>query len=115
LCEDYKRHVKSNTKKRKLDESQLKNENIMKKIILGGIAAVVVAALAVVNVNMNAQSDDLLSDLALANVEALAQETGDCNNINGYRQFSNIGSGYGAYDCCYVWRSGQGSSNCKTN
>jgi hypothetical protein len=87
----------------------------MKKVILGGVAAVVVAAFAVVNVNVNSQNDNLLSDLALANVEALAQEGGNCNNINGYRQFSNIGSSYGAYDCCYVWRNGQGSGNCKTN
>jgi predicted small secreted protein len=46
----------------------------MKKIILGGIAAIVIAVLAVVNVNMNSQSENLLSDIALANVEALAQE-----------------------------------------
>jgi hypothetical protein len=47
----------------------------MKKIIFGGIAAIVVAAFAVVNVNMNSQSENLLSDLALANVEALADES----------------------------------------
>ncbi|MDR3184130.1 MAG: NVEALA domain-containing protein [Prevotellaceae bacterium] len=46
----------------------------MKKIILGGVAAVVIAVLAAVNVNMNSQSENLLSDLVLANVEALAQE-----------------------------------------
>jgi hypothetical protein len=45
----------------------------MKKIILGGIAAIVIAALAVVNVNLNSQSENLLSDLVLANVEALAE------------------------------------------
>jgi hypothetical protein len=48
----------------------------MKKIILGGIAAIVIAVLAAVNVNMNSQSENLLSDIALANVEALAQESG---------------------------------------
>jgi hypothetical protein len=49
----------------------------MKKIILGGVAAIVIAALAVVNVNLNSQNDNLLSDIALANVEALAQEVGN--------------------------------------
>ncbi|MDR2385789.1 MAG: NVEALA domain-containing protein [Tannerella sp.] len=48
----------------------------MKKMILGGIAAIVIAALAAVNVNMNSQSENLLSDLALANVEALGSEIG---------------------------------------
>jgi hypothetical protein len=52
----------------------------MRKVILGGIAAIVIAVVAAVNVNLNSQNDNLLSDLALANVEALAQEgnTGNC-------------------------------------
>ena len=54
-----------------------KKFNGMKKIILGGVAAIVVAAFAVVNVNVNSQNDNLLSDLALANVEALCSEIGD--------------------------------------
>jgi hypothetical protein len=49
-----------------------KKNNIMKKIILGGVAAIAIAVLATVNVNMSSQNDNLLSDLALANVEALA-------------------------------------------
>ncbi|MDR1582935.1 MAG: NVEALA domain-containing protein [Prevotellaceae bacterium] len=52
----------------------------MKKYILGGVAAVVIAVLAGVNVNMNSQSENLLSDLALANVEALAIELGSSGN-----------------------------------
>jgi hypothetical protein len=47
----------------------------MKKVILGGVAAIVVAVLATVNVNLNSQNDNL-SDLVLANVEALAQNEG---------------------------------------
>jgi hypothetical protein len=47
----------------------------MKKYILGGVAATVVAVLATVNVSLNSQNENLLSDLALANVEALAQES----------------------------------------
>ncbi|MDR1582921.1 MAG: NVEALA domain-containing protein [Prevotellaceae bacterium] len=45
----------------------------MKKGILGGVAAIVIAVLAGVNMNMSSQSKNLLSDLALANVEALAR------------------------------------------
>jgi hypothetical protein len=50
----------------------------MKKIILGGIAAVVIAVLAAVNVSLNSQNDNLLSDLALNNVEALASSERGC-------------------------------------
>jgi hypothetical protein len=48
----------------------------MKKVILGGIVAIVIAVLAAVNVSLNSQRENLLSDLALANVEALAQNEG---------------------------------------
>ncbi|MDR2009698.1 MAG: NVEALA domain-containing protein [Bacteroidales bacterium] len=44
----------------------------MKKRVLSGIAAIAIAVLAGVNVNMSSQGENLLSDLALANVEALA-------------------------------------------
>jgi hypothetical protein len=57
----------------------------MKKKILGGIAILAIAAVAAFNVGFNSQSDGL-SDVYLANVEALAQESGstkDCwNNIS---------------------------------
>jgi hypothetical protein len=43
----------------------------MKKKILGGIAVLAIVAVAVVDVNLGAKSNDL-SDLSLANVEALA-------------------------------------------
>ncbi|MBD1432866.1 hypothetical protein H8B06_08525 [Sphingobacterium sp. DN00404] len=44
----------------------------MKKKILGGIVAVAITAVAAVNVNFNNESEDALSALSLANVEALA-------------------------------------------
>ena len=44
----------------------------MKKKIFGGILAVAIAAVAAVNVNFNNESEDALSALSLANVEALA-------------------------------------------
>jgi hypothetical protein len=43
----------------------------MKKKILGGIVVVAIAAVAAWNVSLNSQSNDL-SDISLANVEALA-------------------------------------------
>lgn len=45
----------------------------MNKKILFGIAALAIATVSVVNVNFNSQSNNL-SDVSLANVEALAQE-----------------------------------------
>jgi hypothetical protein len=54
--------------------------NIMFKKSLGGIALLAIAAVAVMNVNLNSQSNDL-SDISLANVEALAgDETSECPN-----------------------------------
>jgi len=46
----------------------------MKKKIFGGIAVLAIAAAAAFNVNFSAQSNGL-SDVSLANVEALAQES----------------------------------------
>ncbi len=55
-------------------------------------------------------SEVKLSDLALANVEALASgEGGDCRNVNGYKSWktSSIWGGQREfYDCCYNLRSG---------
>jgi hypothetical protein len=45
----------------------------MKKKILGGIAMLAIAAVAVVNVNLNSQGHEL-SAISLANVEALAED-----------------------------------------
>jgi hypothetical protein len=55
----------------------------MKKKIIGGIAVLAIAAVAVFNVNLNLAQESNMSSLALANVEALAQETGgggDCTD-----------------------------------
>jgi uncharacterized Rmd1/YagE family protein len=52
----------------------------MKKKILGGIAVFVIAVVAAWNVNLNSQKSDL-SDISLANVEALASETGNNSNV----------------------------------
>lgn len=48
------------------------------------------------------QKVEPLSELVLANVEALAEEeNNECNYTNGYTAFTNKGGG--AYDCCKVW------------
>ena len=51
----------------------------MKKKILGGLALLAIAAVAAWNVNFNSHKN-LISDVALTNVEALAQESGYCPN-----------------------------------
>jgi hypothetical protein len=80
----------------------------MKKYFLVGIAAI--AAVAAINVNLGTKSNDL-SDISLANVEALADENSDdCNYTNGYRKFD--GSDGGAYDCCKKWKNGSASNDC---
>ncbi|GHT15520.1 hypothetical protein FACS189426_23180 [Bacteroidia bacterium] len=70
----------------------------MNKKILFGIVALAIAGVSVVNVNFNSQSNNL-SGVSLANVEALAQESGggdDCytssNNTCGYVVISNTGN-----------------------
>jgi hypothetical protein len=47
----------------------------MKKYIISGIAVLAIAAVAAWNVGLNSQKNGL-SDIQLANVEALAQESG---------------------------------------
>jgi hypothetical protein len=46
----------------------------MKKKIVYGISVLAIAAVAAWNVNLNSQKNDGLSDVMLANAEALAQE-----------------------------------------
>jgi hypothetical protein len=48
----------------------------MKKKIFGGIALLAIAAVVAWNVDLNSQSNDL-SDISLANIEALAGEHDD--------------------------------------
>jgi hypothetical protein len=58
----------------------------MKRKIIGGIAMLAIAAIAMFNVNLNSKSNKL-SDLALANVEALAD--GESNSGNcGFKIWS---------------------------
>jgi hypothetical protein len=71
----------------------------MKKKILIGIAAVAVATIAAVNVNYALQGDDL-SELSVANLEALAQESGNTRDCpGGSCSYSNPYSG-NCTACC---------------
>ncbi len=65
-------------------------------------AAVVVVMGVSVYVGVRVQQKDAMSDIQMANVEALVNgEGGDCNYTNGYRAFTSKGGG--AYDCCKIW------------
>ncbi|GAB6008834.1 NVEALA domain-containing protein [Dysgonomonas reticulitermitis] len=73
----------------------------MKKKIFGSLLVLAIAAVAAFNVNLNTQ-DSNLSTLALANVEALAQESGGgvTWNCSTYTSETYNQEGYD-YDCGY--------------
>jgi hypothetical protein len=74
-----------------------------KKIIISGIAIVGIAALAVFNVNVSSKGNGL-SDMSLANVDALAQsENPLCPNGCLDK------SGDGCY--CYIWIDSKEEAN----
>jgi len=54
----------------------------MKKKILGGLAVLAIAAIAAWNVNFSSKTEGMMSDVMLANIQALAQSegggSGDC-------------------------------------
>lgn len=58
-----------------------------------------------------------MSELALANVEALALGESDCHNTNGYKSWETeswFGSKKEFYDCCNKLREGYSpSGNCQ--
>jgi hypothetical protein len=76
----------------------------MRKKLFIGISAVAVGAIAAVNVNYASQNNDL-SDLALANVEALAGEGASCSS--GCRDIGWGTSQILRCDCSYtgIWSS----------
>ncbi|GAB6011596.1 NVEALA domain-containing protein [Viscerimonas tarda] len=53
----------------------------MKKKIFGSLAILAIAAVTVLNVNLSSQKE-LLSDISLANVEALAQDESDSPKVD---------------------------------
>jgi len=68
----------------------------MKKKILGGIAVLVIVAVAVWNVNLSSQTKGM-SNIMLANVEALAGESSD-----GSCKWKQVSCGIfsGSYEAC---------------
>ncbi len=97
------------------------------KILLGSGFALLLSAGAVVNFLQSSRAEAKVSDLTLANIEALALDEdliiekpgqdGKCPF--GFRRFTIInlpGGGSasgGGYDCFCVWREGVGSGRCK--
>jgi hypothetical protein len=59
----------------------------MKKYIISGIAVLAIAAVAVINITLSNGKTNSLSDLQLANVEALAQES---NSSMGYHTTKTV-------------------------
>ncbi|MFR1955062.1 NVEALA domain-containing protein [Phocaeicola coprophilus] len=58
------------------------------------------------------QQKSELSELALANIEALAMgEANKCDNANGYRRI--LEGDERIYDCCYQEKIGKGKEDCK--
>lgn len=73
-----------------------------KKIIFVAVAAVIGIS---AYVGVNSHQKDAMSDIQMANVEALVRgesgENDECHYKNGYTAFTNKGGG--AYDCCSIW------------
>lgn len=73
--------------------------------------ALAIALIAGYNV-YTSQQDAKMSDLTLANIEALAMdETSKCDNANGYRRI--LEGNERIYDCCYQEKIGKGKEDCK--
>ena len=72
-----------------------------KKTIFGSIAVLVIAAMAAFNVNVNSQEKGL-SDVSLANVEALANETPDWwgGYTTGSKSFTRPDGSEFTIPCC---------------
>ena len=78
----------------------------MKKKILGGIAVLAIATIAAFNVSLSSQAS--LSDISLANVEALAgNESGDSKTDHGCESCTSSQGYAGVRFSCI-----SGSSNC---
>ena len=71
----------------------------------------------------NSQNSNELTDIALANIEALAgNENNPCDNINGYKKWytenNTLGTDRleGFHDCCYQHREGYSpNTKCESN
>lgn len=80
-----------------------------KKFIVGPMTALIAVGV-YVSTNNSSKSVEL-SDLNLANVEALTQVENPCNNYNGYRRI--LEGDEKIYDCCFKEQIGKGKEDCK--
>lgn len=85
-----------------------------KKVIFAAVVAVMGVS---AYVGLNAQQKDVMSDVQMANVDALVRSEDnpkeDCHYSEGYKAFT--GKEGGAYDCCSIWVSkspDKGEGNC---
>ena len=87
----------------------------MKKKILYGFAVLTIAVVVAINMNVNSNRYSL-SDLSLANAEALASNEGDINRADCYPEISQGGTGkvkWCSYSCgTYINGSATSSSTC---
>ena len=72
----------------------------MKKKILGGIAAVAIAAIAALNINVNLEENNKLSILALNDLEALAGGESNCISTSGENTGTCKAKADGTGDVC---------------
>lgn len=85
----------------------------MRKKFFTVMIATVIAMFTGYNIYLSQSTESTMSYLALANVEALADsnESGRCDNHNGYRRIQD--GDERIYDCCYVEKTGRGKTDCK--
>ena len=85
----------------------------MKKKIFGGIAALAIAAVVALNVQMGMSERNQLSDLSMANVEALAQNENTDKSGYKYSGTLTISNGKGGtVDIPYTECGGYGDIDC---
>lgn len=82
----------------------------MKRIFFGGIAVLAVAAVVAWNFNVGLKAESMLSDNALANIEALAQTEGNPIELpdvviycDSFYEDCILGSGHNDGHCWYSW------------
>lgn len=82
----------------------------MKKAALR-ISTIVFLGVSLLWLQSHLSSEKNLSDIQLANIEALTNTEEPCNNYNGYRRI--LEGNEKIYDCCYKEQTGKGKGDCK--
>ena len=92
--------------KNRISINQIKNKQIMNKKVMKAVFVAAIAMVSVINV-FNAQKSEALSDVALANVEALAEGESDLSQAVWNREDYTLDNGTPAANC---WKGG--NSDC---